>query len=255
MALRPRRRRRCMVAHRRRPAGRRGVPAVLGSRPSRAELARPPARGLPVGRPRRSSSRCRSAGWWCRASASWPRGDRRLALVSLARPPGHLRLGRRRRSASRADVDVVVLVDRVPRHPRGRRAVHQRHRVVRAQARAGRGRGRVGPRGGRHRAAGDDDPDHRDRASAAAASATDDVGIGAILGAPFMLSTLAMFVTGVGVLALPQAPRRPARAMLVDTGGPRPRHPVLRRRLRARDRRRVPAAEPARPRSRSWRSC
>jgi cation:H+ antiporter len=31
--------------------------------------------------------------------------------------------------------------------------------------------------------------------------ATDDVGVGAILGAPFMLSTLAMFVTGVGVLA------------------------------------------------------
>ena len=31
--------------------------------------------------------------------------------------------------------------------------------------------------------------------------ATDDVGAGAILGTPFMLSTLAMFVTGVGVLA------------------------------------------------------
>src|SRR5688500_14188868 len=31
--------------------------------------------------------------------------------------------------------------------------------------------------------------------------ATDDVGVGAILGAPFMLSTLAMFVTGVGVIA------------------------------------------------------
>src|SRR3954464_4837535 len=28
-----------------------------------------------------------------------------------------------------------------------------------------------------------------------------EVGVGAILGAPFMLSTLAMFVTGVGVLA------------------------------------------------------
>src|SRR5450759_1352860 len=30
---------------------------------------------------------------------------------------------------------------------------------------------------------------------------TDEVGVGAILGAPFMLATLAMFVTGVGVLA------------------------------------------------------
>src|SRR5215212_1484888 len=31
--------------------------------------------------------------------------------------------------------------------------------------------------------------------------ATDAVGVGAILGAPFMLSTLAMFVTGVGGIA------------------------------------------------------
>jgi cation:H+ antiporter len=35
----------------------------------------------------------------------------------------------------------------------------------------------------------------------ATGEASDDVGIGAILGAPFMLSTLAMFVTGVGVIA------------------------------------------------------
>ena len=33
------------------------------------------------------------------------------------------------------------------------------------------------------------------------------VGIGAILGAPFMLSTLAMFVTGMGVLAFREAAR------------------------------------------------
>lgn len=32
-------------------------------------------------------------------------------------------------------------------------------------------------------------------------AATDDIGIGAVLGAPFMLATLAMFVTGLGVLA------------------------------------------------------
>jgi cation:H+ antiporter len=43
------------------------------------------------------------------------------------------------------------------------------------------------------------------------------VGIGAILGAPFMLSTLAMFVTGVAVLIV--ARRRPAGdVMPVDTG-------------------------------------
>ncbi len=48
------------------------------------------------------------------------------------------------------------------------------------------------------------------------AGSTDEVGIGAILGAPFMLSTLAMFVTGVGVLAFRH--RRPTGTrMAVDT--------------------------------------
>ena len=43
------------------------------------------------------------------------------------------------------------------------------------------------------------------------------VGVGAILGAPFMLSTLAMFVTGIAVLT--QARRRPSGdVMPVDTG-------------------------------------
>jgi cation:H+ antiporter len=47
--------------------------------------------------------------------------------------------------------------------------------------------------------------------------ATDAVGIGAVLGAPFMLSTLAMFVTGVGVIAYRS--RRPTGTrMTVDTG-------------------------------------
>ncbi len=46
---------------------------------------------------------------------------------------------------------------------------------------------------------------------------TDAIGVGAILGAPFMLSTLAMFVTGVGVIAWRD--RRPSgTAMVVDTG-------------------------------------
>jgi cation:H+ antiporter len=45
---------------------------------------------------------------------------------------------------------------------------------------------------------------------------TDEIGIGAILGAPFMLATLAMFVTGVGVIAFRK--RRPtATRMPVDT--------------------------------------
>ncbi len=47
-------------------------------------------------------------------------------------------------------------------------------------------------------------------------AATDEIGIGAILGAPFMLATLAMFVTGVGVLAFRH--RRPSGShMVVDT--------------------------------------
>jgi len=49
-----------------------------------------------------------------------------------------------------------------------------------------------------------------------AGDTTDDIGIGAILGAPFMLATLAMFVTGVGVFAFRR--RRPtATRMAVDT--------------------------------------
>ncbi|MEO5966226.1 MAG: sodium:calcium antiporter [Candidatus Limnocylindrales bacterium] len=47
-------------------------------------------------------------------------------------------------------------------------------------------------------------------------AATDDVGVGAILGAPFMLSTLAMFVTGVGVLAFRRR-RATGTRMVVDT--------------------------------------
>jgi cation:H+ antiporter len=45
---------------------------------------------------------------------------------------------------------------------------------------------------------------------------TDAVGVGAILGAPFMLSTLAMFVTGVGVLFW-RGRRASGTAMVVDT--------------------------------------
>src|SRR5215210_6387485 len=45
---------------------------------------------------------------------------------------------------------------------------------------------------------------------------SEDVGLGAILGAPFMLATLAMFVTGIAVVI--QARNRPeGDAMRVDT--------------------------------------
>lgn len=45
---------------------------------------------------------------------------------------------------------------------------------------------------------------------------TDEVGVGAILGAPFMLSTLALFVTGLGVIAFRRR-RLTATRMVVDT--------------------------------------
>ena len=65
--------------------------------------------------------------------------------------------------------------------------------------------------------------------------ATHAVGVGAILGAPFMLSTLAMFVTGIGVIYLAQA-AGDRHAHGRGHRGARPRHPVLPRRLRPRDR-------------------
>jgi len=50
----------------------------------------------------------------------------------------------------------------------------------------------------------------------ASGEASSEIGIGAILGAPFMLATLAMFVTGVAVLAV-SGRRESGDAMLVDT--------------------------------------
>jgi cation:H+ antiporter len=51
----------------------------------------------------------------------------------------------------------------------------------------------------------------------ASGAASHEVGVGAILGAPFMLSTLAMFVTGVAVLWAARG-RTSGDAMRVDTG-------------------------------------
>src|SRR5690349_17549577 len=52
--------------------------------------------------------------------------------------------------------------------------------------------------------------------SAGAEGSGHEIGVGAILGAPFMLSTLAMFVTGLGVVAWARR-RRTGRIMPVDT--------------------------------------
>ena len=59
-------------------------------------------------------------------------------------------------------IDVAHSYRRVRRHPGGRRALHQRHRVAGRAAGPLRGDGRERARRGRHGAAGDDDPDHRD---------------------------------------------------------------------------------------------
>lgn len=51
----------------------------------------------------------------------------------------------------------------------------------------------------------------------ATGAASHEVGVGAILGAPFMLATLAMFVTGIGVLTFRRR-RASGTSMVVDTG-------------------------------------
>ena len=51
----------------------------------------------------------------------------------------------------------------------------------------------------------------------ATAEGAHEVGVGAILGAPFMLSTLAMFVTGLGIIAF-RARRSTGTTVAVDTG-------------------------------------
>ena len=51
----------------------------------------------------------------------------------------------------------------------------------------------------------------------ATAEGAHEVGVGAILGAPFMLSTLAMFVTGLGDRGVPRPPCRRGTTVAVDT--------------------------------------
>ena len=95
---------------------------------------------------------------------------------------------------------------RLRRHPRRLRAVRQRHRVVRPQA-ATWAKGAVGSV---LAAVGTALPETIIPLIAIliqGGEAGDEVGIGAILGAPFMLSTLAIFVCGISVVifALTQA--------------------------------------------------
>ena len=65
----------------------------------------------------------------------------------------------------------------------------------------------------------------------ATGAASDEIGVGAILGAPFMLSTLAMFVTGVAILAFRRR-RATGGGAAHRRGRARPRHALLRDRLR-----------------------
>ena len=50
-----------------------------------------------------------------------------------------------------------------------------------------------------------------------AGAASDEIGVGAILGAPFMLATLAMFVTGIGIVVFRKR-RASGTTLVVDTG-------------------------------------
>ena len=74
--------------------------------------------------------------------------------------------------------------------------------------------------------------------------AGDEIGVGAILGAPFMLATLAMFVTGLAVLAFRR--RRPTGVRAhVDLGAAVPGCAGVLRRLRHRHRGGLPPGRPA----------
>ena len=55
---------------------------------------------------------------------------------------------------------------------------------------------------------------------------SDEIGVGAILGAPFMLATLAMFVTGRRGACTRPGSRPDGDVMPVDTAGPRRGHAV-----------------------------
>ena len=96
----------------------------------------------------------------------------------------------------------------------------------------GRGGGREPAGGRRHGDAGDPDPDRRrDRGERPGA---DGVAIGAIIGAPFLLATIAMMLVGLSALGYRQRRRqgRPARGARPDAGT-RPRLlPLLLRRWR-----------------------
>ena len=141
--------------------------ATAPSRPSTSRRSRP--RCSPCSPPASCgsgsswSSRCPSAGSWSRASGFLAVARPSDGADLAARAPGRACLDRGRHRHWELTMDILVLAIAFVVILLGRRAVHQRHRVVRAQARPGRGRRRVGPGGRRDRPARDDDPDHRHR--------------------------------------------------------------------------------------------
>ena len=145
------------LADRRRPAASTSarLPAdLVALQARRLPVARHPRRAVDAGAARRSRAHRVLRG----------AGERRMVAVSRPRARGHRGRRDRRRhgtaeeapwtSSSSSASFVIILA--------GRRAVHQRHRVVRAEARARRGRRRLGAGRGRDGPARDDDPDHRD---------------------------------------------------------------------------------------------
>ena len=176
-----------------------GVPPFdLSPDPGR-HRRRQPAR-LPVARPRRRARPAARPGHRRRASGSSPRATSRLALVSLAVLLVVTRVHRGRQSAwrdrwtcSSSRSRFVVILLGAELFTNGIEWFGRKLELA------------EGAVGSVLAAVGTALPETMIPIIAIAfgggGEATDAVGVGAILGAPFMLSTLAMFVTGVGVIA------------------------------------------------------
>ena len=123
--------------------------------PQDRHLRRPPARavGRAQARPPRRPAAVRAA-----APSPLMRGRARPCQAARDRPASRSLAG-----SPMTDASTSLLVDRLRRHPRRRRALHQRHRVVRPPADLAEGAVGIGAGGRRHGAPGDDDPARRDR--------------------------------------------------------------------------------------------
>ena len=127
--------------------------------------------------------------------SNWFEGAQLLGALRDPRDRVLLRLG-----IAGTEVDLLLAARELRGHPRRSAAVHQRRRVGRVPARARGGGDRQPPRRGRHGDAGDADPDHR-RASGRS-EGSEDVAVGAIIGAPFLLATIAMALVGISALVV-----------------------------------------------------